>query len=82
MIATLTANIAARDILTGMLLELTRNEDEFVRRVAAAALGHSGAERAVGRLLELTRDDSEEVRRAAAKALWQMAWRHKMPIRA
>src|SRR5712692_2602414 len=75
MIATLTANITARDILAGMLLGLTRDESEEVREVAAEALGHIGAEQAVDRLLGLTRDKSPFVCRAAAKALWQMAWK-------
>lgn len=64
-----------------VLLALTRDED-YVRWPAATGLGDIGDKRAIPTLLELIQDDYWRVRRAAVKALWQIAWKHRMPIRA
>jgi HEAT repeat protein len=53
-----------------------------VRERAAWALGEIGDAQAVERLLALTRDKDWEVRGRAAEALWQIVWKHRMPVRA
>ena len=53
----------------GPLIGLLTDEDSYVRRQAAEALGELGSEVAVGPLVELLKDQYKYVRREAVLAL-------------